>query len=191
MHEKMLMLLVFLYIMASFCTKNFILRLTSRLITIKIGPSFLALFQWPVVHWVAPCAHHLRAVACVMGYVPLPVCIPHERRARSAYCPLPTASGPLPSCWPLPLAVTSMPQENETGATNGTDGTIYFGRGWSVAIGFFATDENAGMRLPRRGIGMSVWGSFVLVEFVLKIGRRRLRRLRMTLTRPCRPLTHS
>jgi hypothetical protein len=41
MHEKMLMLLVFLYIMASLCTKKFILS-TVRLF-IKMGSSFLAL----------------------------------------------------------------------------------------------------------------------------------------------------
>jgi hypothetical protein len=70
MHEKMLMLLVFLYIMASLRQKKVILRLTSRLIIIKIGPSFLVLCQWPVVHWVAPYAYHLRAAACVIGHVP-------------------------------------------------------------------------------------------------------------------------
>jgi hypothetical protein len=70
MHEKMLMLLVFLYIMASFRQEKVILRLTSRLIIIKIGPSFLVLWQWPVVHWVAPCAYHLHAAACVIGHVP-------------------------------------------------------------------------------------------------------------------------
>jgi hypothetical protein len=66
MHEKMLMLLVFLYIMASLPQKKVILRLTSRLIIIKIGPSFLVLCQWPVVHCVAPCAYHLRVAACVI-----------------------------------------------------------------------------------------------------------------------------
>jgi hypothetical protein len=70
MHEKMLMLLVFLYITASFRQEKVILRLTSRLITIKIGPSFLVLCQRPVVHWVAPCAYHLRAAVCVIGHVP-------------------------------------------------------------------------------------------------------------------------
>jgi hypothetical protein len=69
MHEKMLMLLVFLYILASLRQKKVILRLTSRLIIIKIGPSFLVLCQWPVVHWIAPCTYHLRAVACVIGHV--------------------------------------------------------------------------------------------------------------------------
>jgi hypothetical protein len=73
MHEKMLMLLVFLYIVASFPQKKVILRLTGRLIIIKIGPSFLALCQWPVAHWVAPCAYHLRVVACVIGHVPFTV----------------------------------------------------------------------------------------------------------------------
>jgi hypothetical protein len=73
MHEKMLMLLVFLYILASLRQKKVILRLTSRLIIIKIGPSFLALCQWSVVHWIAPCAYHLRAVACVIGHVPFTV----------------------------------------------------------------------------------------------------------------------
>jgi hypothetical protein len=70
MHEKMVMLLVFLHIMASFRQKKVILRLTSRLIIIKIGPSFLALCQWSVVHWIASCAYHLRAAACVIGHVP-------------------------------------------------------------------------------------------------------------------------
>jgi hypothetical protein len=64
MHEKMLMLLVFLHITASFPQKKVILRLTRRLII--IGPSFFFLCQWPVVHWIAPCAYHLRAVACVI-----------------------------------------------------------------------------------------------------------------------------
>jgi hypothetical protein len=70
MHEKMLMFLVFLYITASFRQKKVILRLTSRLIIIKIGPWFLALCQYLVVHLFAPCAYHLRAVACVIGRVP-------------------------------------------------------------------------------------------------------------------------
>jgi hypothetical protein len=35
---------------------------TARLF-IKIGSSFLVVCQWSVVHWVAPCADHLRAVA--------------------------------------------------------------------------------------------------------------------------------
>jgi hypothetical protein len=66
MHEKMLMLLVFLHILASLRQKKVILRLTSRLICFKIGPSFFVLCQWPVVHCVAPCTYHLRAAACVI-----------------------------------------------------------------------------------------------------------------------------
>jgi hypothetical protein len=67
MHEKMLMLLVFLYIMASFRQKKVILRPVGRFI--KIGPSLLVLCGWLVVHWVVPYAYHLRAVACVVGHV--------------------------------------------------------------------------------------------------------------------------
>jgi hypothetical protein len=68
MHEKMLMLLVFLYILASLCTKKFILS-TVRLF-IKMGSSFLALCSWFVVHWIAPNAYHLRVAACLIGHVP-------------------------------------------------------------------------------------------------------------------------
>jgi hypothetical protein len=73
MHEKVLMLLFFLHITASFRQKKVILRLTSRLITIKIGPSFLVVFRWSVVHLIPPYAYHLRAVACVIGHVPFTV----------------------------------------------------------------------------------------------------------------------
>jgi hypothetical protein len=90
MHEKMLMLLVFLYILASLRQKKVILRLTSRLIIIKIGPSFLVAFRWSVVHLVPPYVYPLRAVACVIGYVPLPLCTPHAFDPRKPRTRQPT-----------------------------------------------------------------------------------------------------
>jgi hypothetical protein len=186
MHEKMLMLLVFLYIMASFRQKKVILRLTRRLII--IGSSFLVLCQWPVVHWVVPYAYHLRAVACVTGHVrftalhfrlrqaPLlhkgglklwahgsvkVACMAmecgSEAAALVAGSALPANAAPpgapkreqAPALhgasraerprnpvsldFDVTLATdTNMPYQNETVATNGTDGTIYF---WSFDIG--------------------------------------------------------
>jgi hypothetical protein len=147
MHEKTLMLLVFLYIMASFRQKKVILRLTRRLIIIKIGPSFLALCQWPVVHWVAPCAHHLPAVA--LGHrirslhcfaFPMSHAL-DPRKTRIPQCGtvraggkllLPIASGVLPACWPLQACHSKMRQGRQMGQM----GRLIFGRSWILGIGF-------------------------------------------------------
>jgi hypothetical protein len=57
------------------------------------------------------------------------------------------------------LVATSMPQQNETAATNGTDGTIYFWLKLEFRYLVFATDENAGMLRPSAdGRSMTVWG---------------------------------
>jgi hypothetical protein len=81
MHEKMLMLLVFLYIMASFCTKKFILS-TARLF-IKIGLRSLSFARgsWSIgLLPVLIISAHLPASS---GTFPLSLCTPH------AFDPLP------------------------------------------------------------------------------------------------------
>jgi hypothetical protein len=53
------------------------------------------------------------------------------------------------ACGLMPVAclsvVTSMPERNETGATNGTDGTIYFRSKVESRYLVFAMNENAGV----------------------------------------------